>query len=292
MKCKKPFAGVHPCGQCIFCRVNKQREWAYRILLESRLYRHNAFVTLTYKDDSKTSLDPKDLQLFLKKLRRNYEPRTLRFFAVGEYGEQRERPHYHLALFNFPTCSNFRTLHSIQKQCCWSCDLIRKTWGHGIIDVGELNAQTAQYIGGYVTKKMTNIHNEQVREWLKGRHPEFARMSLRPGIGHDFMHEVASTYLQYETAFQAASADVPSALRVGSRSQPLGRYLRRTLRKLVGRDVNAPKEALDENKEMQVLRVDAFNNSQSLKSAVIERYRQKILSTKAREKIRKQRKSL
>lgn len=156
------------------------------------------------------------------------------------------------------------------------------------MDLGTVDLGSAQYLAGYVTKKMTMREDSR----LLGRHPEFARMSLRPGIGHDFMHEVASTYLQYETAFQAASADVPSALRVGSRSQPLGRYLRRTLRKLVGRDVNAPKEALDENKEMQVLRVDAFNNSQSLKSAVIERYRQKILSTKAREKIRKQRKSL
>lgn len=130
---------------------------------------------------------------------------------------------------------------------------------------------------------------------LLGRHPEFSRMSLRPGIGHDFMHEVASTVLQYETAFQAASADVPSALRVGSRSQPLGRYLRKTLRKLVGRDEKAPQEAIEEyKKEMLPLLIAAKDDpdNPSLKNQIINRYAQKILSAKAKAKIRKQGKTL
>lgn len=103
------------------------------------------------------------------------------------------------------------------------------------------------------------------------------------------MHEVASTLLQYETAFQAASADVPSALRVGSRSQPLGRYLRRTLRKLVGMSVNAPTQELRKYAdEVLPLLIASKKNPHGLKSEIVKRYSQKILSMKSKEQIRKQ----
>lgn len=128
---------------------------------------------------------------------------------------------------------------------------------------------------------------------LLGREPEFARMSLRPGIGHDFMHEVASTYLQYQTAFEATQADVPSALRVGSRSQPLGRYLRRTLRKLVGKGPNAPEEAIRQyQEEVLPLLIASKDTDAGLQTAIIKRYAQKILNQKSRAKLRKQRKTL
>lgn len=318
MICENPYilgGNAFRCGRCHPCTINTRRTWCHRIQLETNLRTDNTFVTLTYADSNVPlvactpcscalprecpaalqTLAPKHLQDWLKRLRTAIAPIRIRYFAVGEYGDESFRPHYHAALFGFPTCLRQRTQRRpesksrpVWRGCCVQCELVGKTWGHGDVDLGTVDLGASQYLAGYVVKKMRQRDDSR----LLGRNPEFARMSLRPGIGHDFMHDVASTFLQYETAFQAASADVPSALRVGSRSQPLGRYLRKTLRKLVGRDVKAPKEALDENQEMQVLRLNAFNNSQSLKSAVIERYRQKILSTKAREKIRKQRKTI
>lgn len=78
---------------------------------------------------------------------------------------------------------------------------------------------------------------------LNGRWPEFSRMSLRPGIGHGMMHEVASTLMQFN--LEHAEADVPVSLRHGKRLLPLGRYLRKTLRTMVGKEENAPEIVLE-----------------------------------------------
>lgn len=77
---------------------------------------------------------------------------------------------------------------------------------------------------------------------LFGRHPEFARMSNRPGLGASAMHEVASQLMTFN--LDTSQADVPSALQHGGRALPLGRYLRRKLRTLVGKEPNAPESTL------------------------------------------------
>ena len=76
------------------------------------------FLTLTYDDahlefapyvDPETGevshrpvLVPEQLQKYLKRIRRAAErrgaPAHIRFFACGEYGEDTERPHYHVIL--------------------------------------------------------------------------------------------------------------------------------------------------------------------------------------------------
>lgn len=128
---------------------------------------------------------------------------------------------------------------------------------------------------------------------LELREPEFARMSLRPGIGADFMHEVASTWLNFN--LENTQADVPSALRHGSRNLPLGRYLRRRLRQLTGKDPNAPQSEITryENEVLPLLKAaQADPENPSLKAKIIEANKGKTLSMKARAKIFKQRKTL
>ena len=91
------------CGQCVGCRLDRSREWAIRCVHEAALYDDNCFVTLTYNDENlpdPPSLVVRDCQLFMKKLRRRYEPKKIRFFLCGEYGEMNRRPHYHAILFN------------------------------------------------------------------------------------------------------------------------------------------------------------------------------------------------
>lgn len=199
-------------------------------MLEASLHTSNAFVTLTYSDEhlpTGGTLEPRHLQLWLKKIRKELQPIRLRFFGVGEYGDNSLRPHYHVALFGYPSCLRGRTDHR-RHNCCENCDRIQKHWIYGGVDLGQLEPESAAYISGYVTKKMTS-HND---ERLDGRHPEFARMSNRPGIGADFMHEVASTLLQYNLE----NEDVPFALAHGKRVLPLGRYLRTKLSQYIGKD--------------------------------------------------------
>lgn len=316
MMCENPYTNdgmAYGCGQCMPCRVNNRRVWLHRIMLEAGLYKDNAFVTLTYSDehlprsyekqyvDKETSpalatLQPKDLQDWLKRIRKEFASsfqRRLRFFAVGEYGDDTHRPHYHVMLFNYPPCANFvqyggtRYKRDGSFNCCASCKLIADTWPYGRVHVGSCSMESASYIAGYVTKKMTS--KDDVR--LRGRVPEFARMSLKPGLGADMMDEVASTLMSFN--LESGSADVPSALQHGNRKLPLGRYLRRRLRERVGRDPSAPASVLNEiQAELQPLREAAWNSSTPFKEEVIKAGQGKRANLAARQRIWKKKGSL
>lgn len=184
-------------------------------MLEALVHPGASFLTLTYAPEKLPeggTLVPRDLVLFLKRLRKAVEPHTLRYFAVGEYGDTSWRPHYHLALFG------------LDRSFALSID---KAWGLGFTYVGDLTFDSAQYVAGYVTKKMTDKDDDR----LAGRYPEFARMSLRPGIGALSIGQVASA-LQNREGWRELfiHGDVPSVLSHNGRTLPLGRYLRQKLR--------------------------------------------------------------
>lgn len=302
MLCRNPFlkAGrAFPCGQCMPCRFNRRREWSHRIMLEATLFADNAFVTLTYdeahvrrvkdKPDGLPELRPLDVQLWMKRLRRSVPDLKLRYYLVGEYGDDTFRPHYHVALFGMPCCIHARSRYrNGRRDCCYWCDLIRDTWSHGIVDVGTLSIESAQYIAGYVTKKMNRVDDDR----LGGRFPEFARMSLRPGIGADFMHEVGSTLLMHGLE---DLADVPSALRHGRRILPLGRYLRRKLRTIVGRSPDAPESTLVEaSEEVRAVLLREWPNSSRdfgarVKAGLTAPHDVKVLQLLSRSKLKNRR---
>jgi len=198
----------------------------HRLILESLDYPNNCcFVTLTYRDEIR-DLRPVDLQLWLKRLQFRKAPETLRYFAVGEYGDNSWRPHYHAALFGVAPCAGGPI---IKGECqCVTCLDVRETWGYGHVLVGNLEPKSAQYICGYVTKKMT--HREDPR--LLEREPEFARMSLRPGIGANALWNVASEIMRYSLEKRV----LPGQLRHGDLKYPMGRYLRKKLGKMCGLD--------------------------------------------------------
>jgi len=267
MQCANPFIKnglAFGCGQCPPCRVNKKREWLHRIILEASQYEDNTFCTLTYNDEHLPeggNLVPRHLQLFLKKLRKQIEPRKIRFFAVGEYGDETKRPHYHLAIFNHPSCRQGVTNYR-RGSCCHICDSVRAAWTSGNspmgnIYLGGLSKDSAGYIAGYVTKKLTASFYDDPR--LEGRHPEFARMSNRPGLGCGIIDEVASTLLFLPLALE----DVPSNLQYEKgRQLPLGRYLKEQLRLRVGMPKNGPESVLEKAKEkLRPLREAAYTTA-------------------------------
>lgn len=259
MKCVSPFVSgkaAFGCGQCMPCRFNKRREWTHRIMLEALDHEQKSFITLTYSDGTVNSLDPAHIRDWLKRLRRRVEPGRVRYFCVGEYGDQSQRPHYHAALFGYPCCSAGMVVGGACQ--CRACLGVRETWGRGHVFVGTLEPRSAQYVAGYVTKKMTS--KEDAR--LHGRYPEFARMSLKPGIGADAMWNVASVMMQYKLE----DRNVPLALNHGGRELPLGRYLRRKLRRMLGHAEDSDVAELEElENELLAVRQVAWVSSSSVK---------------------------
>lgn len=232
MLCKKPFmAGTVPfgCGQCLPCRINRARQWQWRQVLESLTHDENCFVTLTYSDDNLPrdgSLDPKALQLFLKRVREKIEPLRIRFFAVGEYGEHSLRPHYHLSLFGL---SGFTVVHGHNAAFTGS-QAIAASWPHGFVQVGEFTPASAGYLTGYVVKKL----KDRTTGALGDRRPEFARMSNRPGIGAASMLTIAKSLNDGGIPFIEETGDIPHSLKIGRKNVPLPRYLIQKLREAIG----------------------------------------------------------
>lgn len=223
-RCHKPYfssGAAFPCGKCPPCLSRRRRTWAGRLLLERCAHAGRAvFVTLTYAED-RQSLCIRDVQLWLKRLRKRSAP--LRVFYVGEYGDCTERPHYHAALFGLPECPGgpFERVSARGYRClCETCSAVRETWRFGNVCVSNLTDARAMYIAGYVLKKMT--HRLDPR--LYGREPEFARMSRKPGIGAVALSPVISELSKRRRT-------VPHGLQYGGRMRPLGRYLRRLVAK-------------------------------------------------------------
>lgn len=253
-------------------------------MLESQSHEYNSFVTLTYDEKNVPedgSVNPVHTQKWLKRLRA--EIGQVRFFLVGEYGGRYKRPHYHAALFGFGHCPD-KDAQLTRRGCsCPVCSTLRKTWSLGTCNSGELNAASARYIGGYIQKRMTKADDER----LGGHHPEFARMSLRPGLGAYAVPSMADVLTSSSGARTIAHlGDVPMALRSEGKLLPLGRYLRRKLREELGFDETGgqAKPQAETLAEMSALYEAAGSRSQYLSSKpFIER--QKILQLEGKLKI-------
>lgn len=128
---------------------------------------------------------------------------------------------------------------------------------------------------------------------LRGQWPEFARMSLKPGIGYSGLHEIASQLMTFD--LETTQSDVPVTLRVGAQSMPLGRYLVQNLRALVGKEKNAPQSVLDEvASKVLPLRLAARGSEEnpSLKNHLLSAGSNKAGSMVKRARMFKQRKQL
>ena len=96
-----------PCGNCMPCRLERSRQWALRMVHESKMHEENCFITLTFDDEwlkkkcPDGSLSVGHMQAFMKALRQEFSGRKIRVFYCGEYGDKGGRPHYHACLFGF-----------------------------------------------------------------------------------------------------------------------------------------------------------------------------------------------
>lgn len=191
-----------PCGQCIGCRLDRSRHWAVRVMHEASLHLVSSFLTLTYSDDhlpKDWSLHYRDFQLFMKRLRFKFGP--LRFYMCGEYGEKFLRPHFHACVFGlrFDDLDLLRTSGGVR---LYRSSVLDDLWSLGHCSVGDVTFESAAYTARYVCDKL----NGQARDFVSPvsglRHyeridkvsgevwavePEFTRMSLKPGIGMNWL---------------------------------------------------------------------------------------------------------
>lgn len=190
-----------PCGRCVGCRLEKSRQWAMRCLHEAKVSKYSSFLTLTYDNEFLPpggSLVLRDLQLFLKRLRKAREPERLRYYACGEYGEVNARPHYHLLLFDCIFPDRLRIGSNKRGEQLFASKEVRGLWPYGFNVIGDVTFDSAAYVARYVMKKVTGDGAADHYSVVDGdgvvydRVPEFAVMSRRPGIGSGFYDKYGS----------------------------------------------------------------------------------------------------
>lgn len=185
-----------PCGQCIECRLRRSRDWAVRCMQEASLHEMNWFVTLTYADEylpEGGSLDRRAFPLFMKRLRKEYG--SVRYFHAGEYGERNGRPHYHALLFGLwlddvRACGESQSGYPV-----FEAEGLSALWPFGIVQLGGVSFESAQYVASYCVKKVSGPRAEAHYQRVDGQgcvhqlEPEYATMSRRPGIGFGWYKE-------------------------------------------------------------------------------------------------------
>jgi len=187
-----------PCNQCIGCRLDRSLVWATRCVHEAQLHPQNSFITLTYAPEHLPwdgSLSKSHFQKFIKRLRKHLSPQTIRYFMAGEYGENLSRPHYHACLFgvDFPDKDPIRECEGI---ILYNSPTLDDIWGKGYTTLGDVTFETAAYTARYITKKITGDQANQHYQTtcahtgnLITLEPEYTAMSLKPGIGADWLEK-------------------------------------------------------------------------------------------------------
>lgn len=213
---------ITECGYCVMCRLKKKVSYAVRMMHEACYNKKNCFITLTYgltpskeaqflqtgfsNEEDKfifrelnstlpidRNLNKEHLKKFFKRLRKaGYK---FKYFACGEYGDNFGRAHYHVNIFgeNFaPACSSKNgkcTAVAICKKLN-NCDYrkLYHTWGYGYVYCGSFTSASAEYVAGYVLKKLTGKWKRESQN--AGIVDEFALMSTRPALGKDYLDEI------------------------------------------------------------------------------------------------------
>lgn len=164
------------------CLEEKKQEWCFRLDQEKRFSDCSFFCTLTYEDEFLTYADDqpclykRDVQLFLKRLRKSIAPDKIKYYIVGEYGDQWRpitplgRPHYHALIFYRGSLDWFKL--SL---------IIKDAWILGIAQVlPVLGAQ------GYVTK--------YILKFDKRPHLVKPFSMISHGLGIDYLSDAMVAY--------------------------------------------------------------------------------------------------
>jgi hypothetical protein len=172
-----------PCGKCPPCKRRRVNSWVFRLNQQDKISTASHFITLTYdtryipiSSNGFMTLQKRDLQLYWKRLRKSIKTSfpdrdiKIKFFAVGEYGSKRSRPHYHAIVFNVP-----------------DVELFSKAWQLGSVHVGRVSGASLAYTCKYIDKpSRIPMHSRDDRV------PEYSTVSN--GIGKNYLTDAIKKY--------------------------------------------------------------------------------------------------
>ena len=117
----------------------------------------------------------RDVQLFLKRLRKKLQPHKIRYFICSEYGPTTSRPHYHGILFNYPVNKALpkeKLLSEVES-------LLEATWKNGFVRADLCNGPRCNYCAKYCVKPSDALSIQRVAP--------FILCSRRPAIGASYL---------------------------------------------------------------------------------------------------------
>lgn len=192
------------CGMCRGCKFDHARDWAIRCYHEAQLHEDSCFVSPTYDQEHLPphgSLDKSDLQKFFKRLRKKGV--NFRYFACGEYGEKKGRPHYHIVMFGFKPSERTYWATSKNGHKQWLSKIFQDCWPHGVAPWTEFHHHAARYVAHYTADKLksyakdtpdpeTGLRPYEVMDRdgvIWNLQPEFQLQSLKPAIGLEWLEK-------------------------------------------------------------------------------------------------------
>ncbi|WGL31152.1 replication initiator protein [Dipodfec virus UOA04_Rod_751] len=169
------FAGIREfkCGACPECLRERSNLWALRAVMESKYHEHSCMVTLTYDDyvrdarghivgekvpDRDLKVCKRDIQLFVKRLRKYFNKPGIKYIVTAEYGSRTHRAHYHAILFGVKFDDAYYYKKSKRNNGIYKSHTLTKLWNHGIctIDNININAACAAYCTKYTAKSRSD----------------------------------------------------------------------------------------------------------------------------------------
>ena len=165
-----------PCGRCLSCRKSKSNSWRIRLLGEYSQYPNSLFITLTFDETNLLRFKDnpnKAVRLFLDRMRKTFDNKSIRHFIIGEYGDRTSRFHYHGILFNVPK--------KLDK------DVLESLWSYGWVYLGWCTQETIHYILKYLTK-IDPLTNKQKK---------IPRLIVSKGIGSSLVDEYKESPMKH-----------------------------------------------------------------------------------------------
>ena len=161
-----------PCGKCGACLKRAISDWTLRLKQEMKVSSAAYFTTLTYETSPTMELCKLDLQKYFKRLRKlGFK---FSYFALGDYGDVNQRPHYHVIFFAKGYFDQ-SLLYNI-----WTSGKAQQSL-RGFIDVKRLQEGAILYVVRYgLLAKL---------DWDKSdtRPKPFFLMSKKPALGSNYI---------------------------------------------------------------------------------------------------------